>query len=246
MAVAVATAQAFRPPPAPRNKGPLGALGILAALARNPLEIWSRFPFRAAGADRQDLLRLCAPSSTTPPRSGACSSTMSPTTARTRCSCACCARASAPACSPPTARRGAPAPHARAAVFAAPGRGLRPRHAPRRARGGRRHRVAPRRRHRRREEEMALVALQGAGADAVQPGPRARAERVPAGGDALFQHHRPDRPARRARRAGFPAAHRPPARQGFARPFSPSAVDDIIAARKRADRFRRRARRPIF
>src|SRR3954467_1745009 len=35
----------FRPPAAKRNKKPLSALGILAALARNPVEIWSDFHF---------------------------------------------------------------------------------------------------------------------------------------------------------------------------------------------------------
>ena len=30
---------------AKRNKKPLGALGILATLARNPVEIWSDFHF---------------------------------------------------------------------------------------------------------------------------------------------------------------------------------------------------------
>ena len=40
MNVAVAPTH-FRPPAARRNKKPLGALGILATLARNPIEIWS-------------------------------------------------------------------------------------------------------------------------------------------------------------------------------------------------------------
>ena len=35
----------FRPPAARRNAKPLGAVGILAALARNPVEIWSDFHF---------------------------------------------------------------------------------------------------------------------------------------------------------------------------------------------------------
>jgi cytochrome P450 len=41
----VAVAPLFRPPAARRNKKPLGAIGILAALARNPVEIWSDFHF---------------------------------------------------------------------------------------------------------------------------------------------------------------------------------------------------------
>jgi cytochrome P450 len=41
----VAAAPLFRPPAARRNKKPLGALGILATLARNPVEIWSDFHF---------------------------------------------------------------------------------------------------------------------------------------------------------------------------------------------------------
>jgi cytochrome P450 len=41
----VAVAPLFRPPAAKRNKGPLSALGILASLARNPVEIWSDFHF---------------------------------------------------------------------------------------------------------------------------------------------------------------------------------------------------------
>ena len=41
----IAVAPSFRPPSAPRNKRPLSALGILAALARNPVEIWSDFHF---------------------------------------------------------------------------------------------------------------------------------------------------------------------------------------------------------
>ena len=41
----VAATNLFRPPMAPRNKKPLSALGILAALARNPIEIWSDFHF---------------------------------------------------------------------------------------------------------------------------------------------------------------------------------------------------------
>ena len=44
MNIAVA-APLFRPPSAPRNKKPLSALGILAALARNPVEIWSDVHF---------------------------------------------------------------------------------------------------------------------------------------------------------------------------------------------------------
>ena len=35
----------FRPPAAPRRAKPLGSLGILAALARNPVEIWSEMHF---------------------------------------------------------------------------------------------------------------------------------------------------------------------------------------------------------
>ncbi len=41
----IAVAPRFRPPSAPRQKGPLSALGILAALARNPVELWSDFHF---------------------------------------------------------------------------------------------------------------------------------------------------------------------------------------------------------
>src|SRR5436305_13980712 len=41
----VASPPLFRPPAAKRNKKPLSALGILAALARNPVEIWSDFHF---------------------------------------------------------------------------------------------------------------------------------------------------------------------------------------------------------
>ncbi len=37
----VAVTPLFRPPAAKRNKKPLGAIGVLAALARNPVEIWS-------------------------------------------------------------------------------------------------------------------------------------------------------------------------------------------------------------
>ena len=44
MNVAVAPSQ-FRPASAPRRVKPLGALGILATLARNPVEIWSRLHF---------------------------------------------------------------------------------------------------------------------------------------------------------------------------------------------------------
>jgi cytochrome P450 len=44
MNVAVAPSH-FRPPSARRNKKPLSAIGILAALARNPVEIWSDFHF---------------------------------------------------------------------------------------------------------------------------------------------------------------------------------------------------------
>jgi cytochrome P450 len=44
MNVAVAPSH-FRPPAAKRNKKPLSAVGILAALARNPIEIWSDFHF---------------------------------------------------------------------------------------------------------------------------------------------------------------------------------------------------------
>jgi cytochrome P450 len=41
----VAVAPRFRPPAAKRNAKPLSALGILATLARNPVEIWSDFHF---------------------------------------------------------------------------------------------------------------------------------------------------------------------------------------------------------
>ena len=41
----VAIAPLFRPPSAPRHKGPMSTVGILAALARNPIEIWSDFHF---------------------------------------------------------------------------------------------------------------------------------------------------------------------------------------------------------
>ena len=41
----IAVAPPFRPPFAPRNKRPLSAPRILAALARNPIEIWSDFHF---------------------------------------------------------------------------------------------------------------------------------------------------------------------------------------------------------
>ncbi len=40
-----AVAPLFRPPAAKRGKTPMGALGTLAALARNPLEIWSDLHF---------------------------------------------------------------------------------------------------------------------------------------------------------------------------------------------------------
>ncbi len=41
----VAVAPLFRPPAAPRGKKPRSALGVLAALARNPVEIWSDIHF---------------------------------------------------------------------------------------------------------------------------------------------------------------------------------------------------------
>ena len=41
----VAVAPLFRPPFAPRHRKPLSAPRILAALARNPIEIWSDFHF---------------------------------------------------------------------------------------------------------------------------------------------------------------------------------------------------------
>ena len=45
MAVAVSTAQAFRPPaPEPRSR-PLGAVGMIYTLWRHPLEIWSQAHF---------------------------------------------------------------------------------------------------------------------------------------------------------------------------------------------------------
>src|SRR4051812_40726153 len=41
----VAVAPLFRPPTAKRGKRPMGALPTLAALARNPVEIWSDLHF---------------------------------------------------------------------------------------------------------------------------------------------------------------------------------------------------------
>jgi cytochrome P450 len=41
----IAVAPSFRPVAAKRNKKPLSALGVLATLARNPVEIWSDFHF---------------------------------------------------------------------------------------------------------------------------------------------------------------------------------------------------------
>ncbi len=41
----VAASASFRPPFAKRNAKPLSAIGIIAALARNPVELWSNFHF---------------------------------------------------------------------------------------------------------------------------------------------------------------------------------------------------------
>ena len=52
----------------------------------------------------------------------------------------------------------------------------------------------------------------GARADAVFAGAGARAERIPAGGDQLFRHHRQARPPRSRGRAQLPAPVRTPSR----------------------------------
>ena len=100
-------------------------------------------------------------------------------------------------------RRGlAPAaPLARAAVFAAPGRRIRARHAEGRRRDGRAPRPPPRRRGDRRRRTDVAHGARSAGADAVLAGPRTRAERIPAGGDELFRQLRTSGSARSPRRA---------------------------------------------
>ncbi len=145
----VAVPPLFRPPAARRNKKPLGAIGILAALARNPVEIWSDFHFehpvlvgktffgyRAVVSDPAGVRRVFLDNVGQLPQGRGAAS-----------------RAAAGPRQRPADRRGrgveGAAARARASVLAAPGRLLRPRHASRRAgrRRGRR-RAARRRRDR--------------------------------------------------------------------------------------------------
>ena len=241
----VAVPPLFRPPRAPSaTKKPLGALGILAALARNPVEIWSDlhfehpiligktfFGYRAVVSDPAAMRRVFLDNAANYRKDAVQLRVLRPGLGNGLLTADGEAwkaqrRALAPLFSPRQVAAFAPAMHR---VARAPRRDASPPAATARVVEA--------------HEEMARRRAEGAGADAVQPGPGARGEPVPEGGDALFRHDRPHRSARRARRAGFPAAHRPAARQGLARPSSPAPSNDIIAARRALIAIRRDRRR---
>ena len=188
---------------------PRGALSTILTLRRNPLEIWGRAHFerpfsigrsilglRAAAHDpaavrhvfldnaanyRKDDLQLEGPEPGPRQR---------PADGRGR-------------------RVAPPAPVAGAAVFAAPGRRIRSRHAARRRSRRRADRPPPRRSGDGRRRTDVAHDARSAGADPVLAGARPRAERIPARGDELFQQLRTPGSARSPRRPGVPAAARP-------------------------------------
>ena len=194
--------------------GPCGARKAAGA-ARDDLHCYGAIRWKSGPAPISSS-RSCRaarrwasePSSTSLRRSSACCSTTPRTTARTRCSFACCDPASAMGCSPSKARHGgrnagfsprcsrrAKSPASRPPCTGSPRR--------RRAiatKGGRRDA-----RGRRRD---GAHHASGARGNAVQPRSWARHGGIPARRDALFRNYRPARSARPSRRAKIPAAPR--------------------------------------
>ena len=210
-------AKASRPfvPPFPRRPSkPRGALSIILALRRNPIEIWCEADFERPVSLGRSILGLRG-AAHDPVAVRRIFLDNAATTARTTSNFGSCGRFSATGCLASEGRqdcRRHDAAGALAPFFAPAGRTIRP--AMQEGREAAIDRLQPAARRCGDGGRRVDVAdnARGAGADALFARSRSRTERIPAHGHKLFRHHRQTRPPRSRGRAQLAASVWTPSR----------------------------------